>query len=240
MGKVSAPANINYPERGAAVQQYRWKAVDSSGVSRSGVYSAASEFEAAAFVRSNYGYLTLLQQEKPASALAKKQGLFKFSKTKKSLTDEEKTVFFSQLALMLNSGLPLLKSLGVLAERLPPKTAQLCLGIERDLKKGTSFAGCIKNMPEVWGALPAAVAEAGENGGILCEMLEELAEYYKLQVQMKRFLKNISLYPLFLFSASLVKAAFCRTGIFSRQYAGSVRIIVCCFGNCGGAAQVAA
>ena len=54
MGKLSAPANINYPERGAAVQQYRWKAVDSSGVSRSGVYSAASEFEAAAFVRSNY------------------------------------------------------------------------------------------------------------------------------------------------------------------------------------------
>ena len=206
MGKVSAPANINYPERGAAVQQYRWKAVDSSGVSRSGVYSAASEFEAAAFVRSNYGYLTLLQQEKPASAMAKKQGLFKFSKTKNSLTDEEKTVFFSQLALMLNSGLPLLKSLGVLAERLPPKTAQLCLGIERDLKMGTSFAGCIKNRQEVWGALPAAVAEAGENGGILCEMLEELAEYYKLQVQMKRFLKNISLYPLFLFSASLATA----------------------------------
>ena len=54
MGKVSVPANINYPERGAAVQQYRWKAVDSSGVSRSGVYSAASEFEAAAFVRSNW------------------------------------------------------------------------------------------------------------------------------------------------------------------------------------------
>ena len=107
---------------------------------------------------------------------------------------------------MLNSGLPLLKSLGVLAERLPPKTAQLCLGIERDLKMGTSFAGCIKNRQEVWGALPAAVAEAGENGGILCEMLEELAEYYKLQVQMKRFLKNISLYPLFLFSASLATA----------------------------------
>ena len=107
---------------------------------------------------------------------------------------------------MLNSGLPLLKSLGVLAERLPPKTAQLCLGIERDLKMGTSFAGCIKSRQEAWGALPAAVAEAGENGGILCEMLEELAEYYKLQVQMKRFLKNISLYPLFLFSASLATA----------------------------------
>ena len=58
----------------------------------------------------------------------------------------------------------------------------------------------------MWGALPAAVAEAGENGGILCEMLEELAEYYKLQVQMKRFLKNISLYPLFLFLASLATA----------------------------------
>lgn len=206
MGKHDAPANINYPERGAAVQQYRWKAVDSSGVSRSGVCSAASEFEAAAFVRGNYGYLTFLKPEKPESALSKMQGLFKFAKTKNCLTDEEKTVFFGQLALMLNSGLPLLKSLGVLAERLPPKTAQLCHGIERDLKKGTSFAGCIKNRQDVWGALPAAVAEAGENGGILCEMLEELAEYYKLQVQMKRFLKNISLYPLFLFSASLATA----------------------------------
>ena len=100
---------------------------------------------------------------------------------------------------MLNSGLPLLKSLGVLAERLPPKTAQLCLGIERDLK-WARVCRLHKNRQEVWGALPAAVAEAGENGGILCEMLEELAEYYKLQVQMKRFLKNISLYPLFLFT----------------------------------------
>ena len=136
----------------------------------------------------------------------KSRGCLSLAKLKKSLTDEEKTVFFSQLALMLNSGLPFLKSLGVLAERLPPKTAQLCLGIERDLKMGTSFAGCIKNRQEVWGALPAAVAEAGENGGILCEMLEELAEYYKLQVQMKRFLKNISLNPLVLFSASLATA----------------------------------
>lgn len=82
MGKVSVPANINYPERGAAVQQYRWKAVDSSGVSRSGVYSAASEFEAAAFVRSNYGYLTLLQQEKPASAMAKSRGCLSLVKLK--------------------------------------------------------------------------------------------------------------------------------------------------------------
>lgn len=76
------------------MQQYRWKAVDSSGVSRSGVYSAASEFEAAVFVRSNYGYLTFLQAEKPVSALAKTQGLFKFSKTKNSLTDEEKNGVF--------------------------------------------------------------------------------------------------------------------------------------------------
>ena len=77
MGKVSVPANINYPERGAAVQQYRWKAVDSSGVSRSGVYSAASEFEAAAFVRSNYGYLTFCSR-KSQQVPWQKAGLFKF------------------------------------------------------------------------------------------------------------------------------------------------------------------
>ena len=37
-------------------------------------------------------------------------------------------------------------------------------------------------------------------------MLDELAQYYQLQAQMKRFIKNISLYPLFLLTASLAVA----------------------------------
>lgn len=183
------------------VQQYRWKAVNGAGKSFSGVCSAASEGEAAAFVRSNYGYLTFLQREKAKTA-------FTFGKwqTKCRLTDEELAVFFSQLALMLNSGLPVLKALSVLEKRLPQKTARLCRELQDGLQNGESLAGCVNNSRAAWGSLATAVIAAGEAGGILCEMLDELAQYYQLQAQMKRFIKNISLYPLFLLTASLAVA----------------------------------
>ena len=183
------------------VQQYRWKAVNGAGQSFSGVCSAASEGEAAAFVRSNYGYLTFLQREKAKTT-------FTFGKwqTKCRLTDEDRAVFFSQLALMLNSGLPVLKALSVLEERLPQKTARLCRELQDGLQNGESLAGCVNNSRAAWGSLAAAVIAAGEAGGILCEMLDELAQYYQLQAQMKRFIKNISLYPLFLLTASLAVA----------------------------------
>lgn len=205
MGKVLHKENICNPERGAAVQQYRWKAVDSCGRNISGVYAAESSAEAADFVRGQYGYLTLLQCERPsgsAKTFSVRQRIFGSS----TLRDEDKAVFFSQLALMLDSGLPLLKALAVLSERLPQKTARLCTAMQQDLQSGGSFAQSLKNRQEAWGSLAPAAAAAGEEGGILCEMLEELAQYYKLQAQMKRYIKNISLYPLFLFTASMATA----------------------------------
>ena len=205
MGKVLHKENICNPERGAAVQQYRWKAVDSCGRNISGVYAAESSAEAADFVRGQYGYLTLLQRERSsgsAKTFSVRQRIFGSS----ALRDEDKAVFFSQLALMLDSGLPLLKALAVLSERLPQKTARLCTAMQRDLQSGGSFAQSLKNRQESWGSLAPAAAAAGEEGGILCEMLEELAQYYKLQAKMKRYIKNISLYPLFLFTASMATA----------------------------------
>ena len=105
-------------------------------------------------------------------------------------SDEERAVFFSQLALMLNSGLPVLKALSVLEERLPQKTARLCRELQDGLQNGESLAGCVNNSRAAWGSLAAAVIAAGEAG----------------QAQMKRFIKNISLYPLFLLTASLAVA----------------------------------
>lgn len=55
------------------VQQYRWKAVNAEGQSFGGVYKAASRDDAAAYVRTNYGYLTFLQcvEAKPSFELPK-------------------------------------------------------------------------------------------------------------------------------------------------------------------------
>lgn len=184
------------------MQQYRWKAVNSEGQSFSGVYKADSQDEAAAYVRSNYGFLTFLQCTEAKYYL----NLPKLKLKKRGLTDEEKAVFFSQLALMLGSGLPLLKALQILEERLPRETAQLCKDMKCELQLGGSLADCMNKNRAALGNLAGAVMAAGEAGGILCEMLDELAQYYQLQAQMKRFIKNISLYPLFLLTASFVVA----------------------------------
>ncbi len=199
-GALRCPAEYYIPVKGVqTVQLYRWKAIDSSGKTFSGVYAAATRADAAAFVRGNYGYLTQLHAQKPAAR-------FTLFKADEALTDGEKAIFFSQLALMLESGLPVLTALKILEERLPRKAAQTCRYLQRSLQNGESLAQAADGKKQALGSLAAAVITAGEEGGILCEMLAELSAYYQLQAQMKRFIKNISLYPLFLLTASLATA----------------------------------
>ena len=199
-GALRSFAEYYIPVKGVqTVQLYRWKAIDRSGKTFSGVYAAATRADAAAYVRGNYGYLTQLHAQKPAAR-------FTLFKADEALTDGEKAIFFGQLALMLESGLPVLTALKILEERLPRKAAQTCRYLQRSLQNGESLAQAAEGKKQALGSLAAAVITAGEDGAILCEMLAELSAYYQLQAQMKRFIKNISLYPLFLLTASLATA----------------------------------
>lgn len=179
------------------MEEFYWQATDDEGNTYVGRYSAESAEETANFVRTHYGYVTKLQK---ASLLRKMVGL------DKRFAARERGIFFGQLGVMLKSGLSFLKALEILRERMPTKTAEICLGLLNCLKNGDSFAQALRKQSDTFAKIDIAIVETGETGGFLPDMLEELSQYYKQQDKIQRFLKNISLYPLFLLMVSTCTA----------------------------------
>ena len=170
---------------------YRWRARSRSGKVYSGSYLAESKEEVAIFLRSNYGYATSIEEK---ITLTDK---IIFSLSKGKVNDRQYSRFFLQLATMLDSGIPLCRALDLLKNRCPRSLAEICSALVSELKAGKSLSASMQKLGGAFAPVVFAVVEAGEEGGVLQEMLSELAVYYRQRSETSRFLKNICLYPCF-------------------------------------------
>ena len=88
---------------------------------------------------------------------------------------QEKTNFIQQLKTMLSSGVSLVKSLEIALKQINNDTFRNTIEIViNDIKQGNSFSDALKKHPKIFDKISIAMVEAGEKGGILDKMLEEL------------------------------------------------------------------
>ena len=73
-----------------------------------------------------------------------------------------------------------------------------------DLQAGKALSAAMKKHVHIFRPVTVSVIEAGEQGGILQEMLSELAVYFGQKEEINRFLKNICLYPCLVLSLAIV------------------------------------
>lgn len=170
---------------------YRWRARSKTGKLYRGTYLAESKQEVAAFLRANYGYATDIQER---HSLADKCRRWCQSS---QVNDRQRSRFFHQLATMLNSGIPLCRALELQKSRCSAALVPVCSKLIDELQRGQALAAALQKQPQVFADVTVAVVAAGEQGGVLQEMLEELAVYYGQKAESLRFLKNICLYPCF-------------------------------------------
>ena len=123
-------------------------------------------------------------------------------------TVRQRVVLFRQLALILNSGLALLQGLELIEKRADKDTGIICRSLKRCLVRGSSLADAMKENKEFFSQLAIALTVVGEESGRLSEVLEELADYYSKQEEIKSVIVKASLYPLFLIVVSLVVLGF--------------------------------
>ncbi|MBQ8417503.1 MAG: type II secretion system F family protein [Phascolarctobacterium sp.] len=119
------------------------------------------------------------------------------------LNDKQRIIFFKQLAVILNSGVPLLKGLALLRQRADPNIGSICVKLIRSLKAGMSLATAMQNCGDTFPNLAITLVAAGERSGELNNVFLEIATYYAKQRELKQFLLKATLYPLFLLTASL-------------------------------------
>ncbi|PMB06344.1 pilus assembly protein PilC, partial [Fischerella thermalis CCMEE 5196] len=138
---------------------------------------------------------TLRQQGFVVQDLKKSQGfadfdLKKFQTSLVKVSVKDKAVFSRQFAALVNAGVAIVRSLGVLSEQCTnPKLKQSLLDISSEVQNGVNLSEAMRKHPDCFDGLYVSMIQAGEVGGVLDEVLNRLAKLLedvaRLQNQIK-------------------------------------------------------
>jgi type IV pilus assembly protein PilC len=108
----------------------------------------------------------------------------------------EVVIFTRQFATMINSGLPLVQSLSILADQSEnPKFQKIITAVLNDIQSGQTLADAMKRHPKVFTDLYVNMIAAGEAGGILDTILNRLAVFLEKNDALVRKIKGAMTYP---------------------------------------------
>ena len=131
-----------------------------------------------------------------AQALAKQKALEKKAKTYK-LDLAELSIFTSQLASLLQAGLPLVSCLEALQDQTEDQVFRIVIrDVRNDISTGTSFSASVKKFPKAFPNLFISMVEAGEASGGLAEILGKVAGYFESSVKLAKKVKSAMTYPV--------------------------------------------
>ena len=118
---------------------------------------------------------------------------------------DEKTVaeFCTQLSVLLQSGVSLLRSLQVLRDQTTNEAMKDMVGsLVKEIQKGNSFSKALSLHPKIFDRLFVVTAEIGQESGQLPKVLAQLAEYLEKVVALKRKFKQAMTYPVFVIAVA--------------------------------------
>jgi len=116
-----------------------------------------------------------------ASAAAQLNDKLKFSKLNELLEAKpgikKKAVFASKMAALVNAGVPIVRSIDLMAsQQKMPLFKRALQSVSLEVNQGMSLGEALRRWPKVFDKLSIAMVEAGEAGGILDESLRRLAK----------------------------------------------------------------
>ena len=116
--------------------------------------------------------------------------------------------FYSQLADLLKSGVPLLRALKVLHDQTSNNNLKFVLdNIYRRVEAGETLAEAMGRFPVVFGEMGTQMVRAGGEGGFLEETLNHIADYTEAQDDLKGKIIGALVYPVLLFAVMIVVVA---------------------------------
>lgn len=181
----------------AKVQQFRYIATTPRGNKRTGVIAAASLPLAKAMLKKQR--LTVVKIT-PASTL--------FAHTTRRIPKKQQLIALRTLATLTSAGITLTQALAIVAESSSHSyLAQVLFDIKADIESGSSFANAIHERQAIFGALTAALIDAGEKSGTLDEMLTRIADHSEQQAALKAKLNQALRYPAAIVITAIVVLA---------------------------------
>jgi len=174
---------------------YQYIGKDKNGHSVSGILDGSSENEAVELLHKKELTIVSIKQTQKKASNASGGGI--------KLDDI--VIFSRQLATMIDAGIPLVQSLGILGEQIENKGLKsVVLVVRQDIEGGMSFCDALAKHPNVFSELFVNMSRAGEASGTLDDVLDRLASYLEKTAALNRKVKSSLVYPEVVISMAMV------------------------------------
>ena len=180
--------------------KFNWEARTRTGGTQKGVIEAATVDVVEAQLK-KYGFSNI-------SIKAESKGFgFKLPKFGGGgkINEKDLVIFTRQFSTMIDSGLPLVQCLDILASQQENKPFQEILyKVKESVESGSTFADALGKHPRAFDQLFVNLVAAGEVGGILDTILTRLAAYIEKSMKLKKQIKGAMVYPITIMSIAVV------------------------------------
>lgn len=186
------------PAKKPEANVFEWQGLDKKGNKVKGESRADTpELVKAELRRMGVNPTKVRKKAKPLFASAQK------------ITAADIAVFSRQLATMMSSGVPLMQAFDIVGRGHDnPSMQGLLLSIKQDIEGGTSLTGALSKHPLYFDELYVSLVAAGEQAGILEDILDKIATYKEKTESIKKKVKSALFYP-----ASVVVVAIIVTAV---------------------------
>jgi type IV pilus assembly protein PilC len=126
----------------------------------------------------------------------------------KKIQDKDLTLFTRQLATMMKAGVPLLQSFDIVGKgHANPSMSKLIMDLRGDIETGTSLNNAFRKYPLYFDPLFCNLVGAGEQAGILEDLLTRLAIYKEKTLALKAQIKSALMYPCSILAIAFIVTA---------------------------------
>ena len=186
--------------------QFNYRARTRDGSAVEGTVEADNRDEVARSLRNQDMFITSLEKaDEKSSILSMDMDLEKLKFWDTGFNTAELAHFSKQFSVLVEAGVPLVQSLEIMEEQAPQKkTQEMLQELRSTVEAGSSFSEALSDHPEFFPPLFVHLVKAGETGGVLDEVLDELAEYYKRRDRINKEVKSALYYPAVIILVAIV------------------------------------
>ena len=182
---------------------FKYSAVSKDGKKVSGVIEAFNELDAAAKIKEMY---TIVLQLDEVQEKGKTAEFLSLEIGGNKLNDKAFTLMCSQFAVILRAGIPIRRTVELIADKMTDKTLKrILLEVAKDVEAGRSLSVSFAERGRK--ILPVTFLEtvhAGEEAGSLDTAFESVSEHYSKQSKMKGKVRGAMIYPAFVLIVAIV------------------------------------
>lgn len=178
---------------------FLWEGTDKKGNRVKGEVLSSTDTMAKAELR-RQGINPLKVRKKPKPLLG--------GTGKKKITAKDIAIFSRQLATMMSSGVPLVQAFEIIGRgHENPSMRDLVMTIKGDVEGGISLSEAMRKHPLQFDLLTCNLVHAGEQAGILDNLLDKIATYKEKTEAIKGKIKKALFYPIAVLVVAFVVSA---------------------------------